>query len=336
MLAMGKKSVTITDIAREVKFSVSTVSKAFSNSTDISETAKTQILKRAIEMGYSFGKKTSKTKGKLAVLVSGLDVVDSNTFEYQMLFGFRVAASEKGYEIVTVNKPITPDWSFYDNVLSNDYEGAFILRTDYYNRDDEFNKSDLPVVMFDHYIEAPRTAYIGCDNETGISLAINHLVSLGHKKIAFYGGTPMILVSVARRNGFINGLRNNGLPVHPELIFESNFGFDYSSTIIPQIIEHGATAIVCASDMLAFYATQTLEKMNISVPSDISIVGFDNVPLGEEMSPKLTTISQNSYEIGKGGFYVLESLMNGVAISRLLYRPSLIVRESTCPPKKIK
>lgn len=331
-----KRAITITDIAREMNFSISTVSKAFSNSTDISETARTKILKCAIDMGYSFDKKVRKSIGKIAALVSGLDHTDSNTFEYQMLFGFRLAASDGGYDTEIIQEPEDGNWNFVEEVIKKDYSAAFMLRMDYFRLDEQIKQNKFPVVMFDHSIESSHAAYIGCDNEAGIAAAVNHLASLGHKKIAYYGGTPMILVSEARKKGFIDSMRENGLQVFPELIFETHFAKDYSYAVIPKVIAYEATAIICASDMLACYAMKRLEKMNISVPNDISIVGFDNVPLGEEMSPKLTTISQNSFEIGKGAYYVMENMLRGITISKLQYRPTLVVRESTCAPAIIR
>lgn len=329
------KNITITEIAKTAGLSISTVSKAFSNSTDISEATKAKVLKCAVELGYAIGTKTKEGKGTIAMIVEGLDHTDSNTFEYQMLFGFQYAASSKGYSVEVIQKPHTPDsgWSYKENVTDKNYSGVFILRIDYNNIEQQIINSNIPTIIFDHELNAKNVAYIGCDNQAGIKIAVEHLVSLGHKKIAFYGGTPMILVSVARKSAFIRALRDNSLSVDPELIFETNFAQNYAKDIIPTIIEKGATAIVCSSDMLAYYALTELQRININVPKDISIIGFDNVPLCEETTPKLSSISQSSMEIGRGAFYALQRIQQNIHISTMLYRPSLVERESTAKAK---
>ncbi len=324
-----KEKIKIADIAKLSNCSISTVSKALSDSTDINSKTKEEILKCAMDLGYEIGRKKANTKGKIAVVIQGSNYT-SISFEYQMLFGFKLAATRENFDIEIINKnPNDHNWDFEKEVLDKDYSGAFILRLgDVEQIFKNIKKFQLPIVFFDNEIDCPNGAYIGCDNKLGIQLAVEHLIENGHQKIAFYGGTPTAYVSRIRKKSFIETLYKNNVRVYPELIAESNFSQNYADKIIPDFVEEKATAIVCASDLLAKYCIDELEKLGINVPNDISVIGFDNVPISEEITPQLTTIDQNIKEIGRQAFILLNNLINGVNISRVLFKPKLIIRKS--------
>lgn len=328
-------SVKIKDISDKTGFAISTVSKALSNSTDISESSRTAILKCAVEMGYILGRKKKKTKGTIAAVVEGIVHTDMNRFEYQMLFGFQRAAAMSDYDVEIIAKPRNDYmWSYHDNVFNKDFSGAFLLRLGYGTQNiKDIEETTMPILLFDHVIDKKNSAYIGCDNSVGIREIVKHLVELGHTKIAFYGGTPMAQVSQERKESFILTLRSLGVKVYPEMIFESDFSQNYSDKIVPKIVDFGATAIVCASDWLAKFVIDELKNLHLKVPQDISVTGFDNVSIAEELTPMLTTVSQNCVDMGKSGFYVLQELIQGNCISKLLFRPSIVIRDSTSSVK---
>lgn len=330
-----KGKITIADIAKKSNCSISTVSKALSDSSDLNLKTKEEIRKCALQMGYEIGRKKANSKGTIAVIIQGSNYSEIS-FEYQMLFGFKLNATRNNYDVEIVNKDSDDhNWSFTNEVANKNYMGAFILRLgDADKVFAEVNNSKMPIVVFDNEIESKNSAYIGCDNSLGIKLAVEHLVSLGHEKIAFYGGTPTAQVSMIRKKSFINSLYNYGLKAYPELIAESSFSQNYASKIIPEFVSHGATGIVCSSDLLAVNCINELKKLGLDVPNDVSVVGFDNVPLAEGTKPALTTIDQNIKEIGNNAFYLLDRLINNVTISRILFRPELIARESTAKVKK--
>ena len=320
--------VTISDIAKIAKCSVSTVSKALSDSSDLNVKTKEEILKYAVELGYNFSRKKANAKGKIAAFVQSTKL-DTIRFEYQMLFNFNLVAGRNGYDVEIIQKNTSDHlWEYRHETEGKDYAGVFLLRTSDIERvREDIMKSSLPIVAFDQEFDRENAASVGCDNACGIKLAVQHLVALGHKKIAFYGGSPTALVSIERKKSFILSMRANDITVYPELIAESNFSQNFAPYIIPDFIENGATAIVCASDLLAKYAVDEIVRNGLSVPNDISVVGFDNVPIAEEVG--LTTVNQNIAEIGKSAFYLLDNLINCVPVNRLTFRPRLVVRQST-------
>lgn len=98
---------------------------------------------------------------------------------------------------------------------------------------------------------------------------------------------------------------------------------------LPAIIAAGATALICSYDEIAIAAIKKCREMKIRVPADLSIIGFDDHPLAQRVSPALTTLRQDRFQLGKSGYYALSCLINGVSISTILLHPDLILREST-------
>lgn len=327
--------VTIYDIAKASNCSISTVSKALSDSTDINVKTKADILRCAIEMGYQIGRKRAKSKGTIALFAQCCNL-SSVRFEYQMIFGFKLMAERHGYDVELLQKDThDSSWSFTKDLEGKSYCGVFLLRAVNMERiKNEVMECRLPLVSFENEYDLPNAASVSCDNTEGIRLAIEHLASLGHKNIAYYGGLPTAPVSVERKRSFFASMRACGLTVQPELIAESSFVDNFAYAILPTFLEFGATGIVCASDLLATYVCEELNKLGVKVPEDVSVVGYDNVPLAEEWKPELTTINQEILEIGKCSFFLLKGLMEGMPLQRLVFRPKLVVRQSTAPAKK--
>lgn len=327
--------VTIQEIATAVGCSVSTVSKAISGSSDISVKMREKILECAFQLGYNTNKNKDKKKGRLAAIAQCSDF-NAIRFEYNMLFGFDMLASRAGYEVDVIRvSPRDRQWDFKKSVEGKDYDGVFLLRLsnveNLYGKLSEYKK---PIVAFDTRLDMPNTAFVGSENSFGIALAVEHLAALGHRRIAFLGGTPGALVSVERKKSFISSMRAFGLEILPELIAESSFSQNFAPAIVPEFLQANATAIICASDLLASYVIDELQKYGVRVPEDISVVGYDNVPLAEDCN--LTTVDQNITQIGKSAFLVMEQLLKGVDVSSMILRPRLVVRGSTAVCKTIK
>ncbi|MBR5359897.1 MAG: substrate-binding domain-containing protein, partial [Lachnospiraceae bacterium] len=104
----------------------------------------------------------------------------------------------------------------------------------------------------------------------------------------------------------------------------------------PAFLENGATAIMCGNDLIASGVVEECKARGLRVPEDISVIGFDDIPIASAMTPALTTVNQNRLELGKGGYAMLSSLISGIAISKALLRPKLVVRKSTSKARSTK
>ena len=136
-----------------------------------------------------------------------------------------------------------------------------------------------------------------------------------------------------RHKAFFSALRQNGLKSDPTYAGSSYYITQCMEKHLPRLLNLGVTAIICSHDLIANAAMIQCQQMGYRIPDDISIIGFDDLPICAYTAPPLTTVRQERIQLGKSGYYALESLMNGIAIGTLLLHASLIVRNSTGPAK---
>lgn len=326
---------TIRDIANKLGISVSIVSKGLSGSGEVSEENRQKILNTALEMGYVSRKtKLSSAPPKICVFVENMGFERIEQFGYEIIVGFRLAAAEKQWsvDILPISLGEKIDYIYDEFMTKKGYAGGFLLgfllHSDMHR---QMQKTAIPTVLLDNYIYNKNVACVGIDNQQGVALAVEHLASLGHSTIALLNGETLCRVSQERYQGFKLGMSKCNLPVRKELIVNSAFTSPNVEHHVKSFVSGGATAIVCASDMIALEVLNELAKLDIRVPDDISVIGFDDVPLALHTMPPLTTIRQNRLGIGKSVCSTLEQIMDGVSISRLLLMPELIIRKSTGP-----
>ena len=194
----------------------------------------------------------------------------------------------------------------------------------------DFKVSRTPAVLFDNYMVGnPSTAYVGIDNEEGMELAISYLSGLGHRKIAYLSSSLGARVLQARHAAFLRSMHQHGLKTSPTAIGCSYYLSECMEKHLPRFLENGITAIICNQDTLASATLTQCQQLGFQVPDDISIIGFDDLPIAACTSPPLTTIRQDRLELGKSGFFALSSLLNHIPISTYLLHAQLIQREST-------
>ena len=328
---------TIQDIADRLGISKGTVSKALNGASDISETLQKSVLETAVEMGYSKLRRPGGIR-KLCILIENMEYQEPHQFGYEIILGFRQMAEPAGYtvEIVPVTEKLQKSASYDAFMLKNDYLGAFVLGfslSDPWMRD--FQTSHTPAVLYDNYIMAnPHTGYVGVDNSEGMELAVEHLKRLGHRKIGYLSHALGSHIMQVRHKAFFYALRQNGLPADSSLAGSSYYISQCMEKHLPRLLKEGITTVICSHDLIASAAMVQCQQMGLHVPADVSIIGFDDLPICAYTSPPLTTVRQERVQLGKSGYYALESLMNGVAIGTLLLHASLVVRQSTGTARK--
>ena len=194
----------------------------------------------------------------------------------------------------------------------------------------DFQTSTTPAVLYDNYIKSnPRIAYVGVDNNEGMELAVSHLKSLGHKKIGYLSGALGSHIMQVRHKGFFHAMRQNGLKAESDYAGASYYVTQCLEKHLPRLIDMGMTAIICSHDLLANAAMIQCQQLGLRIPDDLSVIGFDDLPICPYTYPPMTTVRQERIEIGKCGYYALDSLMNDVSIGTLLLHAKLMVRNST-------
>lgn len=331
-------TVTIKDIAKRLGISVSTVSKGLNGASDISSELRQMVLDTAVEMGYSTKKMKKEENKKLCIFIENMEFESANQFGYEIMLGFKQSAFRDNWEVAVV--PVTPSFQAaekYDTyMLKNGYSGAFFVG--FALHDDwiaQLNTSNMPTVLFDNYIKHnPNVGYIGTDNAEAMDLIVGHLAKMGHRKIAFSNGFLSSMIAIQRHQAFQDSMKSHHLEIDEKLMAYGYFVADSAKYHVPQFLEHGATAIICGNDLIASGSIIECQQRGYQVPRDISIIGFDDLPISAHLTPPLTTVRQNRIELGKCGYFTLLSLMNHVSISKTLLRPQFIERQSTAPTLK--
>ena len=327
--------ITIKDVASRLGLAVSTVSKGLNGAEDISAETRQLVLDTAVEMGYSLKKIKRTETDKVCIFVESrnMEFETIEQFGYDIINGFKQAAVIRGWDVhVEPSELNFRTLEKYDSyMLKNGYAGAFLLG--FTLHDDwikQLQKTTVPTVLLDNFIENNvRVGYVGTDSGEGILEAVNHLYSLGHKKIAFLNGAKNSMVSEERLLAFRRALNAVGLDAYEELIAYGYYVPDCAKSYVKGFLDNGATAIICASDLIASGVINELARLEKRVPIDVSVIGFDDLPIATELKPGLTTIRQDRKNLGKSAALILDGLIRGVPMSKLLLRAELITRDST-------
>lgn len=327
--------VTIKDIASRLGVSVSTVSKGLNGASDISEDLRQLVLDTAVEMGYRSKKFKKGEHKRLCLFVENMDYETPNQFGYDIVLGFRQSAFRDSWSVSVI--PVTPAFQNsekYDTyMLKNGYSGGFLVGFALHDEwMQQLKYTSIPTVLFDNYIPRnPYVCYVGTDNFEGIETAVDHLYQLGHKKIAFLNGSLYSMVTEQRYQAYLDAMAAHRLPVDDEMVAHGYYVADSAKYHVPNFLAAGATAIICGNDLIASGVITECQLKGLHIPQDISVIGFDDLPISTFLDPPLTTVRQERTELGKCGYAALNNLIHHVSVSKTLLRPQLIIRDSTAP-----
>lgn len=298
--------VTIKDISKKSGFSITTVSKALNNYSDIAYTTKKRILELSEEMGYipnlsarSLVTQKSYTIGVIFEEITGVGL--QHPLFSKILESFKNICEQDGYDVMFLSKHTGgQNGSYLQHSKRKQVEGILVLCADFNSEELlELYDSDLPMVTIDY--SDPRLLNITSNNEDGIKQAVRYLHDLGHTKIANIYGGENTYIGGQRKEFFEESMEKLNLDVPLGYSIEGEFfskedGYKAMRKILK--LEDQPTAIFCASDMLAIGAMQAIQQAGKQVPEDFSIIGFDGIEIGQVIHPRLTTIKQDTRRMG--------------------------------------
>lgn len=329
---------TIKDIAAKLGISKSTVSKGLNNATDVSDEMRRRILETAVELGY-INKRTQQREKKICIMVENMEYDTPNQFAHDMILGFRQKAETEGWivDVVPITAALQKTIPYNVFMMERNYSAAFILGFTLIDPwMDEFRTTNIPTVLYDNYVKSnPNVASIGCDSQEGLDLAVKHLHKLGHRKIGLISGPLESYIMRERYNAYLNAMNKYGLEINEDYIGTGYFVSESTRKYVPKLVAQGVTAILFSHDVRAISAITECNDRNIRIPQDVSLVGFDDLPMTEYTNPSLTTIRQDRLSLGKCGYYALNCLLNNVPIGSIQLRATLIVRDSTGPVPEV-
>ena len=297
--------VSLKDISVRCGVSVATVSKALNGHKDVSSATRERIIKAAGEMGYfpNLQARALKTNRTYNLGVMFLDEAGSGlTHEFfaKVLNSFKTEAELAGYDITFINKDLGGrKMSTYEHCKYRNVDGIVIACTDFTDPDVyEVINGDIPVVTIDHIFDC-RTAVIS-NNESGMEELVDYVFRRGHRRIAYIQGNKSA-VAEKRMAGFYKACINRKIEVNPEWVLTGDYHDPDMTYKLTSRLLRGSerpTCIFMPDDYSAIGGLNAIKDRGLSVPQDISVVGYDGIAYSQLLSPKLTTYLQDTVRIG--------------------------------------
>lgn len=337
------------EVARRAGVSIMTVSRALRGLNNVSPKTRDKILAIAKEIGYqpSTAARSLRT-GKVDVIGFATWSHDSlrGSYHSETLAGLDSVLARALYSVLLAIPPTPAEMVRNTHRLAKEGRlGAVVYQATRMSTEDVKSLDELriPCLLLNYHRTnrklAPRASYISFDNKSGVDQAVRHLVALGHKRIAYVGGSAEDMDAIEREAGFVRSTRALGLEVPSDWIRAGDFsqGIATGQLNTDYFISEGKkgpTAIVCASDEIAAGVLLSARKAGRQVPHQLSVVGFDDEASSAMMVPPLTTLHHSGWDIGiKAGEEILRRLRDPETKPQSINMPiTLVVRESTAPP----
>lgn len=340
---MAKKRASITDLARQLNISVSTVSRALNGHPNISEATTKRVTALAKTIGYQPNHMAAGLRrGSSKMLGVVVPHIDGNFFS-QVVKGIEAAASKAGYHVLICqsNEDVVHERENLEMLMNAQVDGILVSlsrTTREFRHFEKVRKRDIPLVFFDRILDGYDVNAVIIDDRAGGYRATRHLLEQGYRRIAHFAGPQHLNIYKHRRQGYEDALREHGLPVEDELIFLCDMKMEDGVQGILQMLDlpQPPDAVFSASDFTAAGVLQVLEEKKLRVPDDIGLVGFSNELFSRLTSPQLTSIDQHCEVIGRSATRLLLQIMqeqsHASAPQHIVLQPELCVRASSQRP----
>ena len=327
--------VTIADVALRAGVGVSTAARALSGHGYVAPATRERVLDTASELGYVANRVArslrTRSTGMLGLLVADVE----NPFYSVIAKQVESVAKEAGYHVILCNdNDDGAEEREYLTILEGmGIEGLIITPTSRNRRDlERLGKKGMAIVQIDRQVKGLRTDVILTDNEGGARAAVDHLVAKGHTRIGILAGPEDVTTGWTRFEGFVAAMTAHGLEVPPERVRRCSFRRDHAVQEARALIDgpDRPTAIFAANNILAESCLLAIDELGLRVPTDISLVAFDDMPWMAMTSPKLTAIRQPVADMARTATdLILRRLRDDVdEASTLVFQPQLIERGS--------
>jgi DNA-binding LacI/PurR family transcriptional regulator len=332
-------TATINDIALKAGVSSATVSRSMRGKEWVSPETRAKIFQVATQLNYHPNLQaralvSQNSNGVGIIIPRSAEFAFANPYYAENIKGIAKGVKESGQHLVFSFAGEDGYARMYQNRL---VAGIIVLghRIDD-PRIEQALKMKVPMVLIPGYPYPHSTPSVDMDNIGGAQKAVDHLATLGHKRIAFINGAINSKYSIDRLKGYRNGLEKSNLPFQKNLVFESDFTQEGAYMVMKKILllPEIPTAVLLINDHIALGVLKAVKESPYRVPEDISIVGFGDVPFACMIYPPLTTVREPSQEIGYEAARMCLKLIQGKRVTpkHSTIPMELIVRESAVPP----
>ena len=332
------KNVTIKDLAKRLNVSISSVSRAFNDTFDIKKETRERILKTAKEMGYypnPIAKKlTQKQTYNIGVVVPEF----INEYYSEVIRGIQDILISIGYQVLIMQSDNKPERELKNvkTLVQNMMDGLIICPSvksknmDYYL--DEINKG-YPIVFLNRVEKKIPAKKVLFNNTKWSFFATEHLIYQGYKKIYHLSGSNDLGITIDRTQGFIMAMEKHHFSKDDYKVIESGILSEEAIATVQQLIDTNdlPEAFMCVNDLVALSTISVLKQNRIEVPDDIGVIGFTETKIADLVSPKLSSVKQPTFEMGKVAAEMLMKLINNEEIisDTIILNGNLNIRESS-------
>lgn len=324
------------DVAERANVSVATVSHVVNKTRYVAPETRSRVLKAIQELNYY---KDAHAR-RLAIGQSdffGLIVSDiENPFFPEIIKSFETAALDRGFDLMLSNTNYDPrrTQQAVRKMIENKVRGVAVMTSEFNTElTAELTANRVAVVFLDQESLQPYTSCIRVNYAEGIYQAIQHLVDLGHREIAFIAGPQSLRSAVTRRKAAADAMRKHG--IESAQVIEANHRAEGGITAAEALLKSGRvpTAVLCSNDLMAIGAMSAIQEAGLRVPEDVSVAGFDDIYFARVARPPLTTVNLPRERVGALAFQALQRIIRSKNGGGAEYRveTQLVVRKSTGP-----
>jgi DNA-binding LacI/PurR family transcriptional regulator len=333
--------MNIAEIARRANVSTATVSRTLNQSGPVKAATARKVWRAVTALNYYPNSHARALVSGRSQLI-GLIVSDiTNPFFPELIRGFEALAERQHYDLLVTSTDYQTArmTACLRRMLERKVDGVAMMTSEMdVGLIKELSRRGVPIVFMDVGQVGPRMSHVAIDYGHGIQQAVEHLVALGHSRIAFISGPLDLHSARTRRQAFVESMRRSGLKPQPRLIREGTHtaeGGQKAMTALLRLAKR-PTAVVASNDWTAIGALHAIDAAGLKVPEDISVVGFDDIPLVSYMNPALTSVRMSAADVGTTAFQALFGLIGGERPEGAVYQvpTKLIVRASTATPRR--
>ena len=328
---------TINDIARISGFSRGTVSRVLNHDKNVKAATRERIEQVIAELNYQPNAMArGLVNGKLDIVALIMGDV-RNPFFSNITYYVQNIMRELGYMVVLFNSNFDEETERKNIRIAQkmNFRGIFLISSMANAAvSEEIRNSDCPIVLLHRIIKGFQGDFVVQDNFHAGYIVANHLIELGHNRIAFLKGQNNSASSVSRVEGFRSAMSNAMLPVEEEYLYDGDFtlerGYEIGREYVKSL-EGKPKAVICGNDMMAIGFIEACRAANVSVPGDVSVASFDDIDMARLDSIQLTTVHQPVKEMCQKACQIMAARIAGnpMPISRVMLNPSLVVRKTT-------
>ncbi len=326
--------VTLADVAAAAGVSVPTVSKVVHGRADVAAETRSRVEALLAEYNYATPRRASRP-GLIDLVFTG----ELNAWAVEIISGAERAAFAGGYRVgVSVLAGETSAGEWLARLSAGRTDGVILVLTELspaHRR--QLAALHVPVVIVDPVGQPdPRIPSVGAANWAGGLMAAEHLIELGHRRIGTITGRPALLCSQARVDGYRAALEHAGLPIDPALVRTGDFHFEAALAAAAEMLSlpDPPTAIFAGNDIEAMGVYEAARLHRLRIPDDLSVVGFDDLPMSAWVSPPLTTVAQPLAQMAATATRMVLQTSADAAGSRVELATSLVIRSSTTAPRR--